>query len=612
MDRKTIALVVVCVLFLLFYYPLLKLAGLGGMLQPQSRTPVSTVDTLARDSAHRAQEAPGGLSGGVVPKAAPIATSRLAAAPPIRPAASVLERALRIETPLYSATFSNRGARIVSVELKRYATAHSYSAGGRTPRSGHGGIVPEGSRVSLNGAPIFGVDLGSGPALRSLSEVVYAASESLDAAGDTRAITFTASDSAGLMVRQTYRVRPQGYALDLEVEIRNVPDAWRLTDYSLTLRSWPLLNEANQQADERMLRASSLVGTNIRRDPAASLLKGDKPLEGSARWAAVQSRYFLGAVADIDGTARGARASADRRQLTDEQLATLPPGAKAEEPVAINSLVMGLPSGDRPVNHFLLYVGPSDYVVLAAYKLQIERAVDMGWSWILPFSILLLRLLNWLEGLLRNYGVAIIALATLVRVVLHPLNMSSMKSMRAMQKLQPEIERLRGKFKNDAQALNTAMMALYKENKVNPAGGCLPMLMQMPLFLALYQVLFNAIELRQAGFVAWMTDLSAPDLLFTAFGFPIRLLPLLMAGSGLLQQKLAPTDPRQQSSMYLMNVVMVVFFYNLPSGLVLYWTVMNLLTALQQWLVLQQDSGSSPAVEVVAAAGNGRRRGAGR
>jgi YidC/Oxa1 family membrane protein insertase len=166
--------------------------------------------------------------------------------------------------------------------------------------------------------------------------------------------------------------------------------------------------------------------------------------------------------------------------------------------------------------------------------------------------------------------------------------------MRAMQAIQPEIERIREKYKKDPQAMNTAMMALYKENKVNPAGGCLPLLLQMPLFLALYQVLFNAIELRQAPFVAWMNDLSAPDVLFHVASFPIRLLPVLMLGSGLLQQLVTPTQPEQRPTMMMMNVVMLVFFYNLPSGLVLYWTVMNLLTALQQWLVLRD--GPAPVV----------------
>jgi len=168
-------------------------------------------------------------------------------------------------------------------------------------------------------------------------------------------------------------------------------------------------------------------------------------------------------------------------------------------------------------------------------------------------------------------------------------------------------------------------MALYKEHKVNPAGGCLPMLIQLPLFVALYSVLFNAIELRQAPFVGWIHDLSAPDLLFSIgplklFGaaiaaFPVRLLPILMAGSGVLSQRLTPSDPRQLPTMYMMNVVMLLFFYGLPSGLVLYWTLMNVLTAVQQWLVLRQDG---PAPVVVAApvrerlAGSKGRRATGR
>src|SRR4029077_12368658 len=170
-----------------------------------------------------------------------------------------------------------------------------------------------------------------------------------------------------------------------------------------------------------------------------------------------------------------------------------------------------------------------------------------------------------------------------------------------------EIERIREKYKNNAEAMNTAMMALYKEHHINPAGGCLPMLVQMPLFIALYSVLYNAIELRQAPFVAWVNDLSAPDMLFhipgflmLQSGFPVRLMPILMALSGLLQQRMTPTDPRQASSMYFMNVIMLVFFYNLPSGLVLYWTVMNLLTALQQWLALREDGGRKAPAAVSA------------
>ena len=621
MDRRTLTAIALCVLFLLFYPQILRWVGLGRYMEPQRRTAVAPSDTAGRSPGSR----PGGsvpvigvdsiatggtgaaagtaLAGGGARELARLAAAGAHAAP---------ERLIRLETPLYRATLSSRGARVVSIRFKRYAAAHKLAGKGHVHRS-KSGEYPEDAQVTLDGGPTFGVDLGSGATLLTLARADYAASESLDAAGEIRAVTFTLRDSAGLAVRQTYRVRPGDYALDLAVEISGMRPDVRLVDYSLTTRSWPLVTETSLQTDERSLRATSLVGDNIHREHAGGLLKGAKSFDGNAIWAAVQTRYFLAAAALVDGPGRGVRSTAERRVLAPEDLAVLGPDAKPSQELVTNSLVVGLPTAEHPVHRYLLYVGPSEYFGLSRYHLKLDRAVDMGWGWILPFSALLLRLMNWLFGLVRNYGVAIIALATLVRVVLHPLNMSSMKSMRKMQKLQPEVERIRAKYKNDAQTMNTAVMALYKDNKVNPAGGCLPMLLQMPLLLGLYQVLFNAIELRQAPFVGWISDLSAPDHLLSIPGIPIplRLLPILMAGSGLLQQKLTPTDPRQAPTMYMMNVMMLVFFYSLPSGLVLYWTVMNLLTALQQWLLLHEDRAVPSGAVVVeeAAVGSGRRRG---
>jgi YidC/Oxa1 family membrane protein insertase len=258
---------------------------------------------------------------------------------------------------------------------------------------------------------------------------------------------------------------------------------------------------------------------------------------------------------------------------------------------------------------FAVYFGPADYFSIAKLSgagkpgsLQLEKAVDLGATWLLPFSYPLLQLLRLLYRWVGNYGLAIFFLATVVRAVLHPINMSSMKSMRAMQRLQPEMERIREKYKNKPEALNAAVMALYKENNVNPAGGCLPMLLQMPLFFALYAVLNSALDLRQAPFVGWIHDLSAPDHLFSVLGFPIHLLPVIMAGTGFLQQKLTPTPAQQASTMYMMNFFMLFIFYGLPSGLVFYWTVMNLYTALQQWLAIRGDDG----VVVPVVAGSAR------
>jgi len=195
----------------------------------------------------------------------------------------------------------------------------------------------------------------------------------------------------------------------------------------------------------------------------------------------------------------------------------------------------------------------------------------------------------WLKQYIPNFGLVIIALSALVRLVFHPLNNASLKSMRAMQRLQPEMERLRKKYEKEPQKMNQAVMELYKENKVNPLGGCLPMLVQMPVLIALYQVFLHAIDLRQASFFLWVNDLSSPDVLFHVFGFPIRVLPVIMFVSTYLQQGLTPSDSRQKMTMLFMNLFMLVLFYNLPSGLVLYWTVTNLLTAAQMYLIHRGD-----------------------
>ena len=600
MERKTIAIIAACILLYLLWWPILDRLGLG-KYNPSHRVPVA-VDTThgARKNAPAAgapaatpapaSSAPAGAAG----SGAPATLSAL----PFRPTEQALERSYVIETPLYRANFSNQGARLLSIELKRYASAHgvsNLSARARQPK--HGEEVPAGDRVVLAGDPTFELSLGSGAALRSLARVPFAAAESLDAAGDVRALTFTARDSAGMLVRETWRVRPSSYALDLEVEIHRVPEAWRVSEYSLTMRSWPLVTERDFQSDDRVLRACSLVGTKIYREAAQSLRRGPSTHDGNVAWAGVQNRYFLAVAGVAQGAAHGAIASSDQRLIPDATLRMLTAGAKPIQNVAVNQLILALPGESSPVNRFVVYLGPSDYAMLSKVgEAQLVRAQDLGWGWLLPINHVMLGVLDWLFALTRNYGLAIILLATLVRVLLHPLNMTSMRSMRAMQKVQPEMDRLREKYKDDAQAMNTAVMALYKENNVNPAGGCLPMLLQMPVLFSLFQVLSNAIHLRQAPFVGWMGDLSAPDVLMTVGTFPIHLLPVIMALTGLLLQRFTPTNPQQAPSAYMMNVLMLVFFYGMPSGLVLYWTVMNLLSAIQQWLVLRQDGGEPVVV----------------
>lgn len=610
MDRKTVIAIALSVLFLIAYQPLLRWLGLAHYIEPAK--PVATAPADSTAGADTATTLPQGLAVTPNPETSPGA---IVAPPPAQAPIASIEQSMIVETPLYRAQFSSRGARLVSLALKHYVSAFGETARreGHVHRARGDATVPPDDRVVLAGGPTFGLNLGSGDHVRPLDQLAYAVSESLGTDGEVRALTFTAGDSAGFYVRQTYRIRPTDYAIDLEVEIRGVPDEWKIADYSLNTRSWPLFTEADLQGDHRGLRASSLVGTNVRREAAGGLMKAPKRTEGNVRWAGVQTRYFAALAAVVDAAPVAVVSSGERVPLTADEKAMLPPKTKPEQDVVENALLLRLPPPSQPVNRFLLYVGPTEYSRLTKHD-DLVRAVDLGWRWLEPFSKALLIVLKWLYGILHNYGVAILVLATLVRVLLHPLNMASMKSMRAMQKLQPEIERIRTKYKDNPQAMNTAMMALYKENKVNPAGGCLPMLLQMPLFIALYSVLFNAIELRQAPFFLWINDLSAPDHLFDVAGFPIRLLPLLMAGTGYLQVKMMPQTPQAgMPNMAIMNLIMLVFFYNLPSGLVLYWTVMNVLTMAQQYLVLRDDGGAAAGshavvVEPEPARKGGRRR----
>jgi YidC/Oxa1 family membrane protein insertase len=594
MDRKTLIAVVVCLILFMAYPFLLRWSGLDRYMRPASTPapsgPAATAprDTGAAATPRRAAMDTTGSSISASSAPAPASGPGLPAS-----VGSVPEQSIVVETPLYRAFFSNRGARLTRIELKRYAKAHgpSHQKGAHRPKPGE--PWPEADRVVLGGDPTFSLDLGSGPNRRQFDRQLYAVAESLDASGATRGLRFTARTPDGATIQQSYRIRPDDYAIDLDVEIRDVPLNWRLDDYSLTTRSWELDHENDPLDEERSLKATSLVGTNHHHDLLGALRKGPKVFDGSVEWSAVQTRYFSAAVALVKGSAKSAVATLETRSRTPAELAALGAQASPNRETVTNSMVVSLPASGGS-NRFLLYFGPNEYFRIAKLELGLDHLVDLGWSWIRPLSKLLLRVLNWLYGVIHNYGVAILLLATLVRLLLHPLGMMSIKSMRSMQRVQPEIDRLREKYKNDAQAMNTAMMALYKENKINPAGGCLPMLVQMPLFVALYSVLFNAIELRQAPFMLWMQDLSAPDLLFHVAGFPLRLLPVIMALSGVLQQRMTPTAPGQASTFYMMNAMMLVFFYNLPSGLVLYWTVMNLLTALQQWLALREDGGPLP------------------
>lgn len=505
--------------------------------------------------------APGTASIGATPGAVSAPVPATPGVAPTSAWAFAPDSIVSVDHALYTARFRTRGARLLSVTLKQFASADS-------------------NRVSLAADPAFALDLGDPQAPRSLAEVPYALAESLGADGRVAALTFTARDTTGLTIVQRFRLSPDDYRMNVTVAMQGLPVSDDFRRYAITLRSWPLVNERNRLEDLNNLGVTAKVGKDNKRELAGGLKNAEKTHEGGVRWLAVHGKYFLlGLVADnVEGL---------------ESVAGLAPGTLPEAHDQVQgTMALPLPALGR-AHEFTLYAGPLDYWRVGRIGMDLEPPHAMGFNWFKPFSALLVTLMKWFHGVIHNWGVAIILVATLAKLVTHPLQASGMKSMRAMQKIQPEVERLRNKYKGpeNAQKLNTAIMELYKENKVNPLGGCLPMLLQMPFFLALYHVLGYAIDLRQAGFVGWITDLSSPDLLFQLGPLPVRVLPLLMLGSMFLQMKMTPSgDKQQQMTMQLVNVVFLFLFYNLPSGLVLYWTVINLLTALQAWHIAQGDT----------------------
>jgi YidC/Oxa1 family membrane protein insertase len=354
-----------------------------------------------------------------------------------------------------------------------------------------------------------------------------------------------------------------------------------MSAYGLVWDCGLAVNEIDAAGDRRQFAALGMVGQEYYQEAARKFSKEkEKVHEGMVTWAGARTKYFLSAVIP--------------EQQRSATLALL--GDKESDFVgyAIRYPFRGDP---RLVNDsYRCYLGPLDMNALKGYGVGLERTIDLGKLRFL--SVLALRFMLFLRRFIPNYGVIIIILSVLTKVLFYRLTHKSTKSMKDMQRLQPKIKELQEKYKDDKERLNKETMKLYKEAGVNPLGGCLPLLLQMPVFFALFNVLRNTIELRGAPFTLWINDLSSPDVLFD-FGFSIpfigsefHLLPILMGGLMVLQTKMgaSPTGeaaPAAQTKMMttMMPIMFTFFFYGMPSGLVLYWIVNNILTIVQQYYV---------------------------
>lgn len=468
------------------------------------------------------------------------------------------EELVTYENDLYEATFSSRGGELVSWTLKEYNNPGGNPVEMVMPGSRELGIVIVGEREL------------------DLSQVMFSA-QSMDRSDGTKEIVFEAGNENS-MVRKTYILEPNTYRARLNIELAGFPEE---NNYRIGWTDPVPRAEKNPKQDRDALGAVMLMGKDKETvKPKDFKNESRKEFEGNVRWAGVRNKYFAALV------------------VPPEESSTRVLVSGSHEPADVGAEII-LPLLQGRANHsFGLFVGPMEYNRLKASD-DLQASVDWGWSLFKPISKLLLATMLWMYQFIPNYGWVIIIISLLTKLIFYPLTKTSLKSMRAMQKLQPEMTALREKYKGDQQELQKQTMALYKKHKVNPVGGCLPMLIQMPVFIALYAVLGNSIAMRNAPFVGWINDLSSPDTLFSVAGFAIHILPIILFIFTVLQQKMTPTnaDPRQKMMGYMMPFVTLFIFYGFPAGLNLYWTVNSVATVAQQWLIHRDDPmPAAPAV----------------
>jgi YidC/Oxa1 family membrane protein insertase len=548
MERRALLAAVLCLLVLVayqeavrYFYPPAPAAPEEETGTEQSPGPVSSPQAAA--AADLAMAAPGGDSVGP-------------------------GRMIAIETDLYSAHLTTGGGRLVSFRLKHFRTSVDEAS-----------EPLEMIEVAPAAAPPLGARfVAADGKMEDDTAVAYTADrETLTLAGAaTGTLTLSGTLPSGAPVTKTLEFRGNAYPIAVTLRADTLP-----ASFSRAGLGWRrhVVDTGRKDPEARYRGAVLLANNKVVHELVGAMAPGSQnAFAAPVGWAGYADHYFLAALVPEDPTRAAAVVSPEHEGM---QILLTAPRAPGEE------------GGAR----FTLYVGPKDVEILESVGYQLARAVDFGWFALL--AVPLLKLLKLFHSATRNYGVDVILLTILVKVLFIPLSQKSMKSMRDMQRLQPQMAKLREKFKDDRERLNKEMVELYRRHRVNPLGGCLPMLLQFPVFIGLYQALNQAIELRHARFALWVRDLSAHECYpwpgqapvggcneLSVLGFPIPVLVILMGASMLLQQWLSPSsgmDPAQQRMMMvLMPVMFSVMFVNFPSGLVLYWLVNNVLTIAQQ------------------------------
>lgn len=564
MDRNLVLAIVLSVLIIV---------GFQYFLQPPptvpTQVPSKSGETIPKPETSPVSRSAGASTDRPEPAAVTSAPSAEAVEKPIVPAGPVKDTRITVDTPIYEAVLSTVGGRIVSFKLKDYKTS-----------PGSGDLVnlypPEGPDTSgvsirLTRANEIFTDNFLGYSIDD-EKTVY----SMKSAGESHRLTFKASAPNGLSISKSYVFKSDNYAIDVEYSITNTSDQGR--NYLVT---FPLKKSYFDESQQFAWNSAEIFLNGTLKDYYFKDIKGDEELSGQVEWAGLGEVYFLKALSF--------------GQKPASKVTLLKPTQDHVAEILIRYGSIDLPPSQPVETRMGLYLGPKQSDALAKAGDNLSKALFFSNYAILnimaEYLMKVLRFFNSgfeVAGIkvpgTNNYGIDIIILTILIKILFIPLTHKSMKSMKRMQDIQPQIAKLKEKYKDDKAALNKATMELFREQKVNPLGSCWPMFLQIPVFIALYQALSYAIELRQAPFVCFpsiylcINDLAAPD--------PYYVTPILMGATMVLQQWMTPSagDPMQKKMMLLMPVIFTYMFLSFPAGLVLYWLVSNVLSIGQQMI----------------------------
>jgi YidC/Oxa1 family membrane protein insertase len=474
------------------------------------------------------------------------------AAPRSQPAK---EKDIVVETDVLRVVVSNRGGQIKSWQLKKY-------------------LESDGTPVDIIGKRPEGHEtmaLRTWSGNQEASHGIYSANLDqllLSEEAEKGTLVLRHRTSTGLELTKSITFFQNDYKIDLETRVKNMGRREGAVTFDLL---WgPGIRGGGGSKDKPIKPVTTLVNGQRVQDKWEKLDRGVKR-EGTVSWTAIHDNYFCAALIPLE---KGGWAQVEKIR-------------EAGPLVGLAFSKRRLLPGESASESYSLFVGPKEIERLTRMGLQMREIIDLGWFDFLARPAL--HFLKYTQKYLKNYGLAIIVLTFLVRIILFPLTYKSIKSMQDMQKLQPKMSAIRERFKGDSKRMNQELMDLYRKHNISPLGGCLPMLLQVPIFIALYNALINSVELWKAPFVWWIRDLSSKD--------PFYVLPILMGASWVIQQAMTPTvgDPRQAKMMLLMPIVFTFMFLNFPSGLVLYFLVSNLLGIGQQLIINRQLKTPSPA-----------------